>query len=201
MVAVGWFVGYAGTWATKWGLAIWLSDHRAGTLALIADQIGFRLYGLEQGSNMYRVPLVPTITMILKSFESIGTVPLLAVIAAIVIRVRERASSFDRRRFYRLISPVVILFVWFEALSNHTQLHSNFTQRSAAAGLAIALAAAIMATRPAISIKSLWNGLLNELCRWLLPASLRPAWLSPAVATARSPLPRHSLAPPGAPRD
>jgi hypothetical protein len=201
MVAVGWFLGYAGTWATEWGLAIWLSDHRAHTLALIADQIGFRLYGLEQGSNMYRVPLVPTITMILKSFESIGTVPLLAVIAAIVIRMRVRASSFDRRRFYLLISPLLIPFLWFEALSNHTQLHSNFTQRSAAVGSAIALAATVMATRPAISIKILWNGLLNDLCRRLLPPSLRPAWPSPAVRYRTRPVPAAALSPPAAPRD
>jgi hypothetical protein len=164
-VAAGWFLGYAGTWATKWGLAIWLSDHRADTLALIVDQIAFRLYGLEQGSSMYRAPLVPTIKVILKSFESLGTVPLFAVIAAIVIRLRERASSFDRRRFYLLVSPLLIPFLWFEVLSNHTQLHSNFTQRSAAAGFAMVIAAAVMAVRPAVSIKMLWNGLFKAVGR------------------------------------
>jgi hypothetical protein len=165
MVAAGWFFGYAGTWATEWGLAIWLSDHRADTVALITHQIAFRLYGLEEGSSMSHVPLVSTIKVILRSFESLGTVPILGIIAAIVLRLRERGSSFDRSRFYLLILPLMIPFLWFEALSNHTQLHSNFTSRSAAAAFAMTLAATVMAVRPAVSIKMLWSGLLHAVSR------------------------------------
>jgi hypothetical protein len=165
MVAAGWFLGYAGTWATEWGLAIWLSDHHADTVALIANQIAFRLYGLEEGSSMYRVPLVPTIKVILKSFQSLGTVPLLATVAAIVIRLREGGSGFDRHRFYLLILPLMIPFLWFEALNNHTQLHINFTQRTGVAALAMMLSATVMAIRPAVSIKMLWSGLLHAVSR------------------------------------
>jgi hypothetical protein len=172
MVAAGWFLGYAITWATEWGLAIWLSDHRAGTVALIADQIAFRLYGLEQGSSMYRVPLVPTIKAILKSFESLGTVPLLAIIAAIAIHLRQSGSGFDRRRFYLLILPLLIPFLWFEALSNHTQLHANFTSRSVAAAFAMVLSAIVIAIRPAVSIEMLWRGLRNAVLRRPVPLPL-----------------------------
>lgn len=170
MVAAGWFLGYAATWVAKWALAIWLSDRRADTIALIFDQIVFRLHGLEAGSAMYRVPIAPTILMILKSLQSLGTPALLAVIAAIVIRLRDSGSRFDRRRFYLLISPLLIPLLWFESLSSHTQLHANFTSRSAAAAIAMALSAIVMATRPTVSVEMLWSGLRDAVWRRPAPA-------------------------------
>ena len=164
-VAAGWLLGYAATWAAKWALAIWLSDRPADTIALIFDQIVFRLHGLEAGSSIYRVPIAPTIKMILKSLQSLGTPALLAVAAAIVIRLRDGGSSFDRRRFYLLITPLLIPFLWFEALSSHTQVHANFASRSAAAALAMVLSAIVMATRPAVSVAALWSGLRDAVWR------------------------------------
>jgi hypothetical protein len=53
--------------------------------------------------------------------------------------------------------PPLDPFLWFEVLSNHTQLHSNFTQRSAASGFALVSAESVMAIRPAVSIEMLWK--------------------------------------------
>ena len=172
LVAGGWFLGYAATWASKWALAIWLADNRAETLALIVDLILFRLHNIEPAPIISRAPIVPTIRMVLKSFQALGTPVLLAVIAAIAIRVRDGGSSFDRRRFYLLISPLLIPLLWFEVLSAHTQQHLNFASRSAAAALAVLLTAVVMATRPAVSVGMLWNG-LRDAVLWRRPPHAR----------------------------
>ena len=56
-------------------------------------------------------------------------------------------------RFALLSSPLLIPFVWFEVLSNHTQIHTWMVYRTAASCFGILIAAAIIASReePAIS--------------------------------------------------
>jgi hypothetical protein len=164
-IAAAWFLGYAGTWATKWALSIWLSDQPSAAGSGILDQILFRLYGLEAGSTMFRIPLVPTLSMILKAFESVGTVAVVVIIAAVHAHASAHRAGFDRRRFLTLISPVLIVFVWFELLSNHTQLHPNFVYRSASAAIALVLAAAVMATNAPVSLGLLWSNLRAQLRR------------------------------------
>jgi multisubunit Na+/H+ antiporter MnhF subunit len=163
-VAAGWFLGYAGTWVTKWALAIWLSDNAAGEAANILNQVAFRLDGLEAGSTMFRIPLAPTISMILKAFESVGTILVIPIIAAVLIHVRGNQQSFDRAYFYQLVSPISITFLWFELLSNHTQLHPNFVYRSASTAIALVLAAGIISSDAPVSIASLWINLRRFVC-------------------------------------
>jgi hypothetical protein len=69
LTAASWFGGYGLTWGSKWMLATWLSNNPGRTVADIVNQIAFRLNGLEEGSRMFRVPLVPTLEMILTSFD------------------------------------------------------------------------------------------------------------------------------------
>ena len=164
-IAAAWFLGYAGTWGTKWVLAVWLSDQPAQAGSGIVGQILFRLYGLEAGSTMFRIPLVPTLSMILKAFESVGTVAVLLMMAAINAHVATHRARFDRRRFFTLISPLLIVFVWFELLSNHTQLHPNFVYRSASAAIAVAMAAQLMATDALVSLRLLWSNLRARMRR------------------------------------
>jgi hypothetical protein len=175
-VAASWFFGYALTWATKWALAIWLSNNAPQEATGIIHQVIFRLYGLEPGSTMFRIPLVPTITMIATAFESFGTIVAVAMIAAIVVHVRNHRLRFDRARFYQLISPLFITFIWFELLSNHTQLHPNFVYRSASTAVAIVLAAAIIATDAPATLVTLWINLRRHVrssILLLLPAKAR----------------------------
>jgi hypothetical protein len=51
------------------------------------------------------------------------------------------------RRFAILSSPLLIPFVWFEILSNHTQIHTWMTYRTVASCFGILIAAAIIASR------------------------------------------------------
>jgi hypothetical protein len=73
--------------------------------------------------------------------------------------MRRNWASFNRRKFFILISPTLIPIAWFELLSNHTQTHSHFTYRSEAAAIAIFFAAAVMAMPAQLSLKSLLKNL------------------------------------------
>ncbi|HLN08909.1 MAG TPA: hypothetical protein VK281_08120 [Xanthobacteraceae bacterium] len=146
LAVASWFGGYGLTWGSKWMLATWLSADPTRTMAGIANQIAFRLNGLEEGSRMFRIPLVPTLEMIMTSLVSIGIIPVAAMATLIVLHARDPRSGFHRARFIGLIWPTSISFVWFELLSNHTQLHPHFVYRSAAAAIAIVLTALVMAS-------------------------------------------------------
>jgi hypothetical protein len=55
----------------------------------------------------------------------------------------------DLKRLALLSSPLLITFVWFEILSNHTQIHTWITYRPLASCFGILIAAAIIASRGA----------------------------------------------------
>ena len=100
-------------------------------------------------------PLVPTLTMIVQSFISAGSLLVAILTAALFIHARRHWVTFDGRRFLLLGSPTLIATLWFELLSNHTQTHSHFTYRSESAAIAIVLTAFFMATRTPATIRSL----------------------------------------------
>lgn len=178
LTVAGWFGGYGLTWGSKWMLATWLSADPTRTMAGIVNQIAFRLNGLEEGSRMFRIPLVPTLEMIMTSFVSIGIIPVAAMATVIALHVRDARSGFRRARFAWLIAPTSISFVWFELLSNHTQLHPHFVYRSAAAAIAIVLTALVVATDAPFSQAS---GLLALRAR-LRPRPLRSPASEPRAA-------------------
>jgi len=144
-VALAWFGGYLLTWVAKWCVSVAMSGSGDETMAAIYHQILLRLYGQEVDNRVLIIPLLPTVKMILQSLIAVGTIPFAFVVASIVSHVRRNRDSFDQRRLLALISPAVIPFAWFELLSNHTQTHSHFTYRSAAAAMAMICAAALLA--------------------------------------------------------
>jgi hypothetical protein len=151
LTAASWFGGYGLTWVTKWVLAICVSDHPAQTAVTILKQIAFRIDGLEQGSRMLLLPLIPTIEMVGTALVSVGAILVVVIAIAILMHTREHRSGFQRCSFYSLISPTSISFVWFELLNNHTQLHPRFVYRSASAAIAIVLTALVIANKTPIS--------------------------------------------------
>jgi hypothetical protein len=156
LVVASWFGAYAATWMTKWGLAVWLSPNPEATRNDILSQIGARLYGHEAlDAPIVAIPGYPTIRMIGKSLISYGIVFAVPLAFAIWRHIGAHRSLFDRRAFVKLISPVLIAVAWFELLSNHTQTHMHFTYRSAAAGIAIVLTAALLASRKPTSLLAL----------------------------------------------
>lgn len=183
LTALSWFGGYTFTWATKWVLAVWLSNDASQSASAIFDQIILRLYGQETGSSVLMIPLLPTLTMIVQSFISVGSITVAIVAAAIFIHISSHWEAFDRQRFLILMSPTIIPVAWFELLSNHTQTHSHFTYRSEAASIAIFFAAAVMATPKQTSLASLIGGLRDALRQRDLAIVGRMA-----AVTAKSPL-------------
>ena len=151
LTAASWFGGYGLTWVAKWVLAIGLSDHPAETAAMILKQMAFRINGLEQGSRMVLLPLVPTIEMVGTALVSVGAIVVLVIAILILVHARENRSGFQRCSFYSLISPTSISFIWFELLNNHTQLHPHFVYRSASGAIAILLTAMVIANKTPIS--------------------------------------------------
>ena len=56
-----------------------------------------------------------------------------------------RGRAFDRTVFFWRTWPVLIPIIWFEILSNHTQIHTFFVLRSGAAAIGVAVASALIA--------------------------------------------------------
>jgi hypothetical protein len=151
LTAASWFGGYGLTWITKWVLATCLSDHPGQTAVTILKQIAFRIDGLEQGSRMILLPLIPTIEMFGTALVSFSAIVVVIIAIPILIHTHEHRSGFQRCNFNSLISPTSISFVWFELLDNHTQLHPRFVYRSASAAIAILLTAMVIANKTPIS--------------------------------------------------
>ncbi|HWE79490.1 MAG TPA: hypothetical protein VG270_13315, partial [Pseudolabrys sp.] len=143
-VVLAWFGAYGLTWASEWALAIWMSPNGQQAGLSILKQIALRLYGVEPDSVVPMYPLVPTLTMIVQSFISVGSIPVAVLAAALLVHLRTNWPAFDWRRFLLLISPTLVATAWFEILNNHTQTHSHFTYRSESAAIAIVFAAAVM---------------------------------------------------------
>jgi hypothetical protein len=162
-VALAWFGGYGLTWVTEWLLAVWMSPDGQQAGQSILKQIALRLYGVEADSVVPMVPLIPTLTMILQSFISVGSIVVAALAAAMAVFLRTHWQTFDWRRFLLLSSPTLVSMAWFEILSNHTQTHSHFTYRSESAAIAIVFAAALLATDAQVTMRSLWRNLWNVI--------------------------------------
>ena len=162
-VALAWFGGYGLTWASEWLLAVWMSPDGQQAGSSIVRQIALRLYGVEADSVVPMYPLIPTLTMILQSFISVGSVVVAALAAAMFVFLRAHWPAFEWRRFLLLSSPTLVSMAWFEILNNHTQTHSHFTYRSESAAIAIVFAAALLATDAPATLRSLLRGLWDAI--------------------------------------
>jgi hypothetical protein len=101
----------------------------------------FRLDGND--AKVIHVPLVATLKTFGACFASWG-LPLFAFLMFVVVRAL-RGRDLDRRQMLWRAWPVLIPIVWFEVLSNHTQIHTFFVLRSGAAAIGVAVAAALIA--------------------------------------------------------
>jgi hypothetical protein len=171
LVALAWFGGYALTWASDWALAAYVSADADRSWAVVVKQIVLRLYGSEPDSVVPIYPLVPTVSMIVQSFISTGSLFVAILAAALFVHMRKRWATFEWRRFLLLSSPTLIATAWFELLSNHTQTHSHFTYRSESAAIAIVFAAFVMASARPVSVRAL----LVNLWTAVRPARARRA--------------------------
>jgi hypothetical protein len=168
---IAWFGGYAETWFAKWLIAYWAMPASANVFADVLGTIENRTVGALNG--VYLFPLAATLRAFLRALSRVGViVPI--VIALAVAHYTATVSRIDWRRALWLASPLLLAVVWFEALSSHTQYHLTVSSRSAAMGLAIALAAAVlsMPQRPSLADIRLHVGLMTTKLRRI--AARRP---------------------------
>jgi hypothetical protein len=138
-IVAAWFAGYALTWASKWAIAV----AAGASWRDIFDVILYRLNGDAPGYVQHHF-LAPTLKVLDYLYhDTRAAMVFLILLPVLLLSVRWP----NPKRFAILSSPVLIPFVWFEVLSNHTQIHTWFTYRTAASCFGILIAAAVIASR------------------------------------------------------
>jgi len=143
-IVVAWFGAYALTWASKWAIAV----AAGASWRDIFDVITYRLNGDAPGYVQHHF-LAPTRKVLNYLYHETRSAMLFLVLLptlllpTLLVPVRWQYA----RRFSILSSPLLIPFVWFEVLSNHTQIHTWMVYRTAASCFGILIAAAIIASR------------------------------------------------------
>jgi hypothetical protein len=141
LLCVGaWFGAYAVTWLFKWVFA-YVVDPAFDVRTDVLTTMVFRLDG--DFGKVIHIPLVATLKTFAAAIVNWG-LPLFACFMLVVGKTL-RGRAFDRNAFFWRAWPVLIPIVWFETLSNHTQIHTFFVVRSAAAAIGVAVAAALIA--------------------------------------------------------
>jgi len=140
LCVAAWFSAYAVTWLFKWVFDA-LVDPAFDVRADVLKTIAFRLDG--DFARVVHIPLFPTLKTVAAAIVNWG-LPLFACFVLVVGKTL-RGRAFDRSAFFWLTWPVLIPIAWFEILSNHTQIHTFFVARSAAAAIGVAAAAALIA--------------------------------------------------------
>jgi hypothetical protein len=141
LLCVGaWFSAYAVTWFFKW-VFDYLVDPAFDVRSDVLTTMIFRIDG-DYGKVIH-FPLAATLKTFAACIINWG-LPLFACFMLVVVRTL-RGRAFDRAVFFWRAWPVLIPIVWFEVLSNHTQIHTFFVLRSGAAAIGVAVAAALIA--------------------------------------------------------
>ncbi|WP_375304411.1 hypothetical protein WI560_19170 [Bradyrhizobium sp. A11] len=137
LICVGiWFSAYGATWAAKW-VAAFVVEPSFDIKADVIDTVLFRIGG--DNVKVWHFPLAATAKVFTNAFFSWGMLILLPVLLTFRIPLRRPSLA--------LAWPALIPVVWFEILSNHSQIHAFFVSRSAAAAIGVIAAAALMAAR------------------------------------------------------
>jgi hypothetical protein len=131
-----WFAAYASTWATKW-LIVSLVDTKFNFETDVLRTAIFRISG--DNPKVWHFPFASTTRVALNTVLSWGTIIFIPLL--IFLRVRTLPTL-------RLAWPALIPILWFELLSNHSQIHAFFVSRSMAAAIGVVLAAAALSENP-----------------------------------------------------
>jgi hypothetical protein len=136
---LAWLAGCALTWVSKWVIGYAWGIPWSDTFRMIR----FRLDGNFEGVVVHRLfaPSIKILSFLFHQTQIAMTMLfLLPVLLLLVIR-----REIDWRWFVVLTSPALIPFVWFELMSNHTQIHTWFTYRPVASSIGIWMSAALIA--------------------------------------------------------
>jgi hypothetical protein len=127
-----WFAAYAATWATKW-LIVGLIDTNFDFEVDVLRTAMFRISG--DNPKVWHFPFASSTRVALNTALSWGTIVFIPLM--IFLRVPTRPPL-------RLAWPALIPILWFELLSNHSQIHAFFVSRSMAAAMGVIFVAAAL---------------------------------------------------------
>ena len=142
-----WPVAFAVTWVSRWVIAALVQG--PGVFSRIAEVGRFRLSG-EAGTVVQHGLGAPTRANLRLWLDTTSTArPLLVaaavvVLAALVLAVRRHGAT-GLAAAGVLAAPALVVPVWYEVMSNHSQIHAFFTYRSLPAAVGVVVMAALVA--------------------------------------------------------
>lgn len=150
MLAAGllWPISYAATWATRWLLAVPFAG--AGRVwDEVAHQILFRTQG--EWKNTSSAFGAATLRNLRYWNDHITTAHAVLAISAVLIVVglilALRGGARNLLAIFVISLPAMIVPVWYEALSNHSQIHAFFVYKAVPAALGVVLFAVAVGAR------------------------------------------------------
>jgi hypothetical protein len=159
-VVVAWFFGYAATWAAKWGIAYTYAAQPTEVASDIWGVMLFRTFGAFKDVDL--LPLAATIKAFLRSLDRGGVIVPIGMAIAIA-HYATCVARIDLAKLVRLSSPVMVPVIWFELLSNHTQIHATTASRSAAVAFAMLASALLLSMDRRPSLGDLRNHFVLSL--------------------------------------
>ena len=142
-----WFVGYAGMWCGKWLFAAAVLG-RQRVVDVVTDTIQERVSGESPWSEPGLGNAIDANLDVFTARPFVGSLLAVAVVAAVVRVARSDAGDLTARA--AVAAAVLVLPVWYEIASNHSQVHAWFTYRSLPVALGVVLMA-LLARRPTVS--------------------------------------------------
>jgi hypothetical protein len=144
-VLAAWGCGYALTWVSRWIIAAAILPDGLAVLRDIAAVVRYRIDG-DEGQLVSHRLLAPSARALAVIVWQVWHTDWAAVLAMLTPALLP-AHAVEPRRFAALAVPAAIPFVWFELMSNHTQIHATIVCRPIASSVGILLAAWILSGR------------------------------------------------------
>ena len=144
-VLAAWGCGYALTWVSRWIIAAAILPDGLAVLRDIAAVVRYRIDG-DEGQLVSHRLLAPSARALAVIVWQVWHTDWAAVLAMLTPALLP-AHAAEPRRFAALAVPAAIPFVWFELMSNHTQIHATIVCRPIASSVGILLAAWILSGR------------------------------------------------------
>lgn len=146
--AAAWMAGFALTWVFRWvvGALVFGLDE-------LREQVGGKV--TERLSGEHKNVSSALGAGLVKNLRTWSEMPLTGVVAAVgavaivaLIALAARTQGAKALAAWMLlVLPVAIVPVWYEVLSNHSQIHSFFTYRAVPVAVGWAIAAAALVAR------------------------------------------------------
>lgn len=141
VAAVSWLVGFCWMWASKWLIAaIVLGGRRVWDD--VTGQAELRLSGGQEGVTD-GIGQATARNLEVWLDRPLGIAVTMVVVAVVVVRVTQLGRAEVVHRL-PIVAPAIIPVIWWEVMSNHSQVHAWFTYRSLPVALGLVAAVALL---------------------------------------------------------